>query len=82
MKYYTQHGKPGAGQMDPTAWTETEAEGMEAAAVEHLIRIGPEARDFPLMVYVSDAVLRHDKGAPMCAHGFRFEVVKNWRAER
>lgn len=34
MKYYTQHGKPGAGQMDPTAWTETEAEGMEAAAVE------------------------------------------------
>ena len=46
---------------------------IEAAGIR-LKTIKPTVEDCPLMVYVTDGKLLHPNGAPMCAHGYLFQL--------
>lgn len=74
MKYRVQTGKPTLAELNPEGWTEIEAENMEAAAVAHLQAGKQTLADYPIMVYVSDGKLLHPNGAPMCVHGYLFQL--------
>ena len=75
MKYRVQAGKPTLTELTPEGWTEIEAENMEAAAVAHLqANPPPTVAEYPIMVYVADGKLLHPNGAPMCVHGYLFQL--------
>ena len=74
MKYKVQRAKKG-GVLPPEGWTEIEAENMEAAAVAYLqANPPPTMAEYPLTVYVSDGKHLHPNGAPMCVHGYLFQL--------
>ena len=74
MKYKVQSGKPTLTECAPDKWVEVDAPDMREAAVAHLRTLKPSMGDYPLMVYVSDGVLLHPNGAPMCVHGYPFQL--------
>ena len=74
MKYKVQRAKKG-GFLPPKGWTEIEAENMVAAAVACLqANPPPSVAEYPLMVYVADGKHLHPNGAPMCVHGYLFQL--------
>ena len=75
MNYKVQRAKKG-GFLPPEGWTEIEAENMEAAAVTYLqANPPPSVAEYPLMVYVTDGKHLHPNGAPMCVHGYLFQLA-------
>lgn len=75
MKYRVQTGKPTMTELNPEGWREQDAPDMEAAAVAHLqANPPPSIAEYPVMVYVSDGKLLHPNGAPMCVHGYLFQL--------
>lgn len=75
MKYRVQTGKPTMTELTPDGWREQDAPDMEAAAVAHLqANPPPSIAEYPVMVYVSDGKLLHPNGAPMCVHGYLFQL--------
>jgi hypothetical protein len=74
MKYRVQRGTK-EGALAPEGWREIEAKDMQAAAVAHLqANPPPSIAEYPVMVYVSDGKLLHPNGAPMCVHGYLFQL--------
>ena len=72
--YKCQVGKPTSTECSPNGWVDVEASSMIEAAGIRLKTIKPTVEDYPLMVYVTDGKLLHPNGAPMCAHGYLFQL--------
>jgi hypothetical protein len=79
-RFIVQSGKPRLSETTPEGWKEIEATTMKEAAIIHLRASKPALADYPIMVYVSDGKLLHPNGAPMCVHGYLFQL--NAAAER
>ena len=75
MNYKVQTGKPTLTELAPDGWKEMDAPTMQEAAIAHLqANPPPTVAEYPLMVYVSDGKLQHPNGAPMCVHGYLFQL--------
>lgn len=74
MKYRVQTGKPTLSELTPEGWKEIEAPTMKEAAIIHLRASKPALADYPLMVYVDGGKHLHPNGAPMCVHGYLFQL--------
>ena len=77
--YKCQVGKPTSTEFKTNGWVDVEAPSMIEAAGIYLQTINPTVGDYPLMVYVSDGKLLYPNGAPMCVHGyvFQLDIVEN-----
>ena len=73
-RFLVQSGKP---TTPPEGWKEIEAPTMKEAAIIHLRASKPALADYPIMVYVSDGKLLHPNGAPMCVHGYLFQLAED-----
>jgi hypothetical protein len=73
-RFIVQSGKPRLSETTPEGWKEIEATTMKEAAIIHLRASKPALADYPIMVYVSDGKHLHHNGAPMCVHGFLFQL--------
>lgn len=74
MKYRVQTGRPTLSELTPEGWKEIEAPTMKEAAIIHLRASKPALADYPIMVYVFDWEHLHLNGAPICVHGFLFQL--------
>lgn len=67
-RFIVQSGMPRLSETTPEGWKEIEAPTMKEAAIIHLRASKPALADYPIGEHL------HPNGAPMCVHGYLFQL--------